>query len=124
MKHALAFVLVLLAAACGGSQKPAAAKGPTCADAAAHTREMARAAPDADPAVADMVSKVIGERCAADAWSAEAVGCMATATEAEMAACPNKLTDAQRDAFVQAIGQAANPCGLPPAGEFDNPCGE
>ena len=57
MKHTIAGVAlafaILGAAGCGGSQKPATAKGPSCADAAAHTEATLMAGPGANAHVAD-----------------------------------------------------------------------
>jgi|JI7StandDraft_1071085.scaffolds.fasta_scaffold407382_1 hypothetical protein len=125
MKHTIAGLALAFAIAgttgCGGSPKTATAKGATCADAAAHTRDTYMASPDAETATADMMSNVIVERCTTDGWSAEAITCMASASDQEMAACPNKLTQDQRDKFAEAVNAAAD---QPPANEFDNAGGE
>lgn len=99
---ALAFAFVG-AAGCGGSQKAKAAARPSCADAGAHARALFMATPDAAADVADKVQATLGERCAADAWSADAIACMATASEQDMGACSDKLTAEQKESFANAM---------------------
>ena len=72
------------------------------------------------------MSATLRERCTADGWSAETIGCMASAPEAEMQACSDHLTADQKDRFIAAVGKAMGAGGddSPPANEFDNPCGE
>ncbi len=108
----LATVLLLLLAvmsACGGAQK---ASGPhaTCAAAAANMRADAASghrAGDADHArdawFAQTIETVAAERCAADAWSPEAIDCLATRRGEAFEACLRELTPTQVGAIAEQV---------------------
>ncbi len=116
----VALVFAGTLAACGGSQKPAATKGPTCEDAGANTEKvvMALVATEGDGmrAMATVGHAVIAERCPVDGWSAEVIACMAHAPDADQAqACAEQLTPTQHQAMVDAFGakMQAQPGGGP-----------
>lgn len=107
MKHLTAGLALALLAACGGSQKPKTAAGPTCAAAAANVDQQMVAAGqqaggDLSP-IATIARGVFGERCAADAWSKESIACWAGAKPEGFDACNDQLTPAQRDALEAAM---------------------
>ncbi len=126
MKHLIAgLALAFAMAGCGGSQKKATAPAATCADAAANTKALYMASPDADATAGDIISTTITERCSTDGWSADAISCMATATQETAAACPDKLSAEQKQSFGDAMAHGMGGGGdAPPANEFANPCGE
>lgn len=111
MKHyqaglALAFTIAI---GCGGSQKPATAKGPTCAEAAANNERviLAMGAQQGQDmaAMATAGREVYAERCPADAWSQDIITCAAEAPAADaIIACVERLTPAQHQAMVDAFG--------------------
>lgn len=141
--------LSCLALACGGSQKPAPAAGPTCDAVAAHTADMLRqtaAQHGVDlGGLPDVARQVIAERCTTDAWSEAARACLVAADAQGLPTCSDQhLTEAQNRALEHAMedqvksspdfarmleamhgvepeSEPANTRGLPPAPA--DPCG-
>lgn len=103
----LTFACTMMAAACGGSPKPATPKGPTCANAADNLAAQMIATGEKNgidmASFAAMSRDVINERCPADGWSADAIACLATATSEQMEACSKKLTPAQNQALEEGV---------------------
>ena len=112
MKQLMTCVALMIAAAlaaCGGSQKPAAARAPTCEDAGANTEKVVMALVptqgESMRAMATVGHAVIAARCPVDGWSAEVIACMAHAPDADQAqACAERLTPTQHQAMVDAFG--------------------
>lgn len=104
----LAFALAVVAG-CGGTQKQTTAKGATCADAAANNEKViialgAQQGQDMS-AMATAGRDTYAERCAADGWSSEIIGCAAGAADADaIQACVEKLTPEQHQAMVDTFG--------------------
>jgi hypothetical protein len=106
---------LVLVAACGSappstsSPPPKAdpipqSNAPTCKQVGDHLATLAERDPMQDDANA---AKPLRDRCAGDAWSADARSCFATAqSPAELDGCRQLLTSVQRDAFARASGKA------------------
>lgn len=123
---ALAFAGVL-AVGCGGSQKPKAAAGPSCADAAANiAASVQKVATEQGVDAGEMASTmqaIVNERCPADGWSKEAIACFAKADVQGLEECAKLLTPEQDQKMQQTSKERLNL----PESEMEgggNPCGD
>jgi len=105
------------AAACGGKAAPAA--GPTkptaaatpCDSVAAHLADLMAGQEDEmiGPEHHPVITRIFGERCAADSWAPATIACMRDADLAHFDACSQQLTEAQRDAVEQQFERDLKP---------------
>lgn len=99
--------LCLAAAACGGKSGSAAEPGPPmpkvapCESVSSHLAEL-MAGQDGErigPEHIPVLTKIYGERCAADGWAPDIIECMRAADVKTFDACAQQLTQMQRDAI-------------------------